>query len=78
MLYIFRFAIQTGYADYNPVDALKDVLKTRKVKHRQSIRPDQFPKYLKVLDNYQGYEITKYALQFITHTFVRLGGAKVC
>ena len=28
---VFRYAIQVGYAEYNPVDALRDVLKTRKV-----------------------------------------------
>ena len=70
---VFRYAIQVGYAEYNPVDALRDVLKTRKVKHRQSIKPSELPAYLNALDNYQGYAITKYALQFIAHTFVRPG-----
>ena len=31
---VFRYAIQTGYAEFNPVDALKDVIRTRKVQHR--------------------------------------------
>ncbi len=70
---IFRYAIQTGYTEYNPVDALKDVIKTRKVQHRQSIKLDQLPAYLKKLDDYQGYKITQYALEFITRTFVRPG-----
>jgi len=70
---IFRYAIQTGYAEYNPVEALKDVLTTRKVQHRQSIQLDQLPAYLKALDSYQGNSVTRYALQFITMTFVRPG-----
>ena len=70
---IFQYAIQVGYTEYNPVDALKDVLKKRKVQHRKSMRQDVLPAYLRALDNYQGYEITKYALLFITHTFVRPG-----
>lgn len=70
---IFRYAIQIGYAEYNPVDALKDVLKTRKVQYRQSIKQGELPDYLSALNYYRGHSITKYALQFITHTFVRPG-----
>jgi integrase len=70
---IFRYAIQTGYAEYNPVEALKDVLKTRKVKHRQSIQLDQLPAFLNALDSYSGYTNTRHALKFITLTFVRPG-----
>jgi len=70
---IFRYAIQTGYAEYNPVEALKDVLKTSKVKHRQSIQLDQLPAFLNALDSYSGYTNTRHALKFITLTFVRPG-----
>jgi integrase len=69
----WALTIQTGYAEYNPVEALKDVLKTRKVQHRQSIQLDQLPAYLSALDNYSGYSVTRYALQFITMVFVRPG-----
>lgn len=70
---IFRYAIQTGYAEFNPVDALKDVIKTRKVQHRQSLKHDQLPAFLNALDKYSGNVTTRYALQFIVHTFVRPG-----
>ena len=70
---IFRYAIQVGYAGYNPVYALKDVLKARKVQHLMSIKLDELPAYLEALDSYRGYPITRYALEFITHTFVRPG-----
>jgi len=70
---IFRYAIQTGYAEYNPVDALKDVIRTRKVQHRKSLRLDELPAFLNALDSYQGYELTRFALRFIAYTFVRPG-----
>jgi integrase len=65
--------MQTGYAEHNPVDALKDVIKTRKVKHRKSIKLDELPAYLNALDNYPGYLLTQHALKLITMTFVRPG-----
>jgi len=70
---IFRYAIQTGYAEFNPVDALKDVIKTRKVQHRKSIGLEKLPAFLRALDDYSGYLLTRYALQMITYTFVRPG-----
>ena len=70
---IFRYAIQTGYAEFNPVDALKDVIKTRKVQHRKSLKQEELPAFLNALDSYRGYIVTKYALQLIVHTFVRPG-----
>ena len=70
---IFRYAIQTGIIEHNPADALKDVIKTRKVRHRKSLHIDQLPSFLNALDSYQGYPLTKYALHFIVYTFVRPG-----
>jgi integrase len=70
---IFRYAIQTGYVDFNPVDALKDVIRTRKVQHRKSLKLEQIPVFLNALDDYPGYLLTRYALQLITYTFVRPG-----
>ena len=70
---IFRYVIQTGYAEFNPVDALKDLTYTRKVQHRKSISLDQLPAYLSALDSYPGYLFTQYALKLITMTFVRPG-----
>ena len=70
---IFRFAIQTGLIEHNPADALRNVIKTRKVQHRKSIRIEELPLFLNALDTYKGYPLTKYALQFIVYTFVRPG-----
>ncbi len=38
---IFRYALQVGYTEHNPVDSLRDVLRTRKVQHRKSIKRDE-------------------------------------
>ena len=70
---IFRLAIQTGIIEFNPVDALKDVIKTRKVQHRKSLKLEQLPSFLNAVDTYKGHILTKYALQLITYTFVRPG-----
>ena len=70
---VFRYAIQTGYAEFNPVDALKDVIKIRKVQHRKSLKQEQLPAFLNAVDKYSGHVITRIALQFIVHTFVRPG-----
>lgn len=70
---VFRYAIQTGYIEFNPVDALKDVIRTRKVQHRKSLKLEQLPVFLNALDDYPGYVLTRYALQMIAYTFVRPG-----
>lgn len=70
---IFRYAIQIGMLDYNPADALKDVIETRKVQHRKAIKTEEIPAFLNELDDYKGYPLTKYALKFIVYTFVRPG-----
>jgi len=70
---IFRYAIQVGYVESNPVDALRNVIHTRKIQHRKSLKLDELPAFLNALDDYQGYLLTRYALQIITNTFVRPG-----
>jgi integrase len=70
---IFRFAIQTGRATYNPAADMRGVLKTRKVEHRSTISRGELPEFLKKLDSYSGDPITKLALRLIILTFVRTG-----
>ena len=70
---IFRYAIQTGRAIYNPAADMKGVLKTRKVEHRSTISQGELPDFLKKLDSYSGDPITKLALRLIVLTFVRTG-----
>jgi len=70
---IFRYAIQTGQAIYNPASDMKGVLKTRKIEHRATISRDELPELFKKLDSYSGDRITKLALRLIILTFVRTG-----
>jgi integrase len=70
---VFRYAIYTGKATTNPVDALKDVIQTRKVTHRRSVPIEALPSFLKDLEDYKGYAITKLALKLLILTFVRPG-----
>jgi len=70
---IFRYAVQTGRADYNPAAELSGTLKTRKVQHQPSLSHSELPDFLRSLSIYQGYPLTKLALRFLTLTFVRPG-----
>jgi integrase len=70
---IFRYAIQIGCAEFNPVDALTNVIETKKVKHLKSLKQAELPDFLNALDSYPGHALTQYALQLIVNTFVRPG-----
>ena len=73
MASVFRFAMRTGRATSNPADALTGVIETRKVVHRKSVPVDQLPAFLKALDDYAGYNITRLALKLLVLTFPRPG-----
>lgn len=70
---VLRFAVQTGIIKYNVADGLEGVLKSRKPLHRKAIKLDELPSFLNAIESYHGYILTRYALQFIVHTFVRPG-----
>lgn len=70
---VFRYAIQTARCQYNPADQLQGVIQTRKIKHMAALGADALPAFLERLEEYQGYVITKLALKFLVHTFVRPG-----
>jgi integrase len=68
---IYRYAISTGRATYNPAADLVGSLKTRKVKHRAALSRADLPEFLKKLDVYDGHPITRLALKVMVLTFVR-------
>jgi len=70
---VFRYAIQTARCQFNPADQLQGVIETRKVKHMAALSEEALPAFLDQLEAYQGYPITKLALKFLIHTFVRPG-----
>lgn len=70
---VFRYAIQTGRATYNPAADMKGVLKSRKVKHHPMIMPDEMPEFLRALTRTDLYITTKLAIQFTILTAARSG-----
>jgi integrase len=70
---VFRFAVQSGRAKYNPAIDLKGVLKTRKVQHQASVSREDLPELLRGVEGYEGDPVTRYALKLLTLTFVRPG-----
>lgn len=71
---VFRFAIWTGRAEYDPAASLNGALTTPKAKHYAAILdPGKLGELLRVVDDYDGHPITKLALQITPHVFVRPG-----
>nr|WP_320010102.1 integrase arm-type DNA-binding domain-containing protein [uncultured Desulfobulbus sp.] len=70
---VFRYAIQTGLATYNPAADMRGVLKARKVKHHPMIKPEELPAFLQALTKSDVHTTTKLALQFTILTAARSG-----
>lgn len=68
---VFRYAVQTGRTEQNPVTDLQGVLKTRKVVHRTALKKSELPDFLEKLKSYDGNTVTRLALKLILLTFVR-------
>ena len=68
---LFRYAIASGRASYNPAADLKGALKVRKATHYAALSHDDLPAFLHSLDNYEGHLLTRYGLQLIALTFLR-------
>lgn len=68
---VFRYAIQTGRAEYNPASDLAGALKTRKVEHRAALGRSELPELLRKIEAYDGQPVTRLALRLVVLTFVR-------
>ncbi|AWN17747.1 integrase arm-type DNA-binding domain-containing protein [Salinisphaera sp. LB1] len=68
---VFRYAIVTSKATYNPSADLVGALKTRKATHHAALSRDDLPAFLHDLDHYDGHLLTRYGLQLIGLTFLR-------
>ena len=73
MTAIFRYAVQTGKATYNPAGDMRGVLKTKKVTHRAALSIEDMPKFLRDLSEGDIHITTKLALQFTILTAARSG-----
>ena len=70
---VFRYAIQTGRATYNPAADMRGVLISRKVVHHPMIKPAELPEFLQALTTSDIHTTTKLALQFTILTAARSG-----
>ncbi|MBR1602185.1 MAG: tyrosine-type recombinase/integrase [Synergistaceae bacterium] len=70
---VFRYAIATDRADYDPTAALKGALQTRRVKHMAAItKPSEIAVLMKNINNYPRF-IVRCALKFSALVFCRPG-----
>ena len=70
---VFRYAVQTGRATYNPAADMQGVLKTRKVQHRAALDREDLPEFLRKLRAADIHVTTRLALEFTILTGARTG-----
>jgi integrase len=73
---VFRFAIRTQRAKFNPAEILRGpgIIPATKTTHHAAItNPDEVGQLLRVIESYQGHPTTLFGLKFIAQTFVRSG-----
>lgn len=71
---IFRYAVATSRANSDPTALLRGALVAPKVKHHSAIlEPQAVGQLLRAIDDFEGYPLTKLALQLTPHVFVRPG-----
>ena len=71
---VFRYAVQTGRAEYNPCDNLRGALQSIKTKHMAAFtEPEDVAGLLRSIDSYQGGPIVRAALRIAPFLFCRPG-----
>jgi integrase len=68
---VFRYAIITGRAEYNPAPDLASALAVPKQKHHPFLSAEELPYFIKDLEGYTGSIITKNAAKIVMLTGVR-------
>lgn len=68
---VFRYAIITGRAKYNPAPDLADAEKGYRKKHFPFLTKEQIPDFNKSLQSFTGSIISKLATEFLQYTAVR-------
>lgn len=68
---VYRYAVITGRAKYNPAPDLSGAMNKPEVKHFPFLRENEIPDFVKALNDYQGSKVTKYATQLLMLTGVR-------
>lgn len=70
---VFRYAIATGRAKYDPSRDLRGALKTREVQHYARLSEAELPEFLVKLETFNGEALTRLAIKLLVLTFVRTG-----
>ena len=71
---VFRYAVQTGRAEYNPCDNLRGALQSIKTKHMAAFtEPEDVAGLLRSIDSYRGGTIVRAALHIALLLFCRPG-----
>lgn len=68
---VFAYAIGTGFAETNPVAAMKGIFLTRRKEPRKMLPRDELPEFVRKLRDYSGDRLIQMALRFIILTMVR-------
>ncbi len=68
---VFRYAIVTGRAKYNPAPDLADAMKGYRKKNYPFLPADQIPAFNKALAGFSGSIVTKVATQVLQYTALR-------
>jgi integrase len=70
---VFRYAIATGRAEYDPMPHLRGALKPRNKGHHPAITPDELPEFLQVLNKHEFtmFMQTRIMLRLMMMVFVR-------
>lgn len=68
---VFRYAIVTGRAKYNPAPDLSDAMKGYRKKNYPFLPADQIPEFNKALAGFSGSIVSKIATQVLQYTVLR-------
>lgn len=68
---VFRYAIVTGRAKYNPAPDLADAMKGYRKKHYPFLTPDQIPAFNRALAGFPGSQVAKAATMVLQYTALR-------
>lgn len=68
---VFRYAIATGRAEYNPAADLSSALEVHQSNHFPFLKADEIPEFLRALDSYSGSRLVQIATKLLMITGVR-------
>ncbi|HFW4798783.1 TPA: tyrosine-type recombinase/integrase [Salmonella enterica subsp. diarizonae serovar 60-67:z35:-] len=70
---VFRYAVITGRAEYNPAPDLVSAFAPHKKEHYAFLKADELPEFFRILNTYTGSMIVKLAMKLLILTGVRPG-----